>query len=88
MLFRSRGIEVYLPVDDPSAVAARKEKLDRELEKVVQEQARVRRKLNDPGFLSKAPEDVVAKEQEKRDKLEADRDKLEQSLARLDQMMR
>ncbi|MGH7410985.1 MAG: valine--tRNA ligase [Candidatus Methylomirabilis sp.] len=84
----ARGIEVYLPVDDPSAVAARKQKLDRELEKVVQEQARVRRKLSDPGFLSKAPEDVVAKEREKHDKLEAERDRLEQSLERLDQMIR
>ncbi len=81
------GIEVYLPVDDPSAIAARKQKLDREWEKVLQELARVSKKLSDPGFLSKAPEDVVAKEQEKRDKLEADRGKLEQSLARLDQMM-
>ncbi len=82
------GIEVHLPVDDPSAVAARRQKLDREWEKVLQELARVSKKLSDPGFLSKAPEDVVGKEQEKRDKLEADRDKLEQSLARLDQMMR
>ncbi len=82
------GIEVHLPVDDPSAVAVRKQKLDREWEKVLQELARVSKKLSDPGFLSKAPEDVVAKEQEKRDKLEADRDKLEQSLARLDQMLR
>ncbi len=82
------GIEIFLPVDDPSAIALRQQRLRRELEKLEQELARVGRKLSDSGFLSRAPEEVVAKEQEKRDKLEADRDKLEQSLARFDQMLR
>jgi valyl-tRNA synthetase len=81
------GIEVYLPVDDLSAIAARKQKLDREWEKVLKELARVGKKLSDPAFISKAPEDVIAKEKEKGDKLEADRRKLEQSLARLEQML-
>jgi valyl-tRNA synthetase len=81
------GIEMYLLVDDPSRVAVGKQKLDREWEKVLQELARVSKKLSDPGFLSKAPGDVVAKEQGKRDKLEADKRKLEQSLAQLDQML-
>jgi valyl-tRNA synthetase len=81
------GIEVHLPVDDPSIIASRQRKLRRELEKVEQELARVGKKLNDSGFLLKAPEEVVAKEQGKRDKLEADKRKLEQSLAQLDQML-
>ena len=82
------GIEVYLPVDDPSVVAARRQKLDRDWEKVQQELQRVSKKLSDPGFLSKAPEEEVAKQREKHDKLKADRDKLHQSLERLDQMLR
>jgi valyl-tRNA synthetase len=81
------GIEVHLPVDDPSIFASRQRKLRRELEKVEQELARVGKKLNDSGFLLKAPEEVVAKEQGKRDKLEADKRKLEQSLAQLGQML-
>ena len=81
------GIEMYLLVDDPSAVAAAKQKLEREQEKVQEELRRVNKKLKDSGFRSKAPEEVVAKEQGKRDKLEADKRKLEQSLAQLDQML-
>ncbi|HZY31615.1 MAG TPA: class I tRNA ligase family protein, partial [Candidatus Methylomirabilis sp.] len=81
------GIEMYLLVDDPSRVALGKQKLDREWEKVRQELERVSEKLSDPSFLSKAPGDVVAKVQGKRDKLEADKRKLEQSLVQLDQML-
>ncbi len=81
------GIEVYLRVDDPSVVAASRQKLDREWGKVRQELARVSDKLSNADFLSKAPEDVVAKEQEKHDKLKANSEKLEQSLARLEHML-
>ncbi|HZY32113.1 MAG TPA: valine--tRNA ligase, partial [Candidatus Methylomirabilis sp.] len=58
------GIEVHLPVDDPSIIVSRQKRLRRELEKVEQELARVAKKLNDSGFLLKAPEEVVAKEQD------------------------
>jgi valyl-tRNA synthetase len=84
----ARGIEVYLPVEDLTKAAARRQKLEREWEKVVQETARVRKKLSDAGFLAKAPEDVIAKEREKLDKFDSDTLKLEQSLARFDRMTR
>ena len=82
------GIEVHLPVDDPSVFAARRLKLGRELEKVEQELARVGKKLSDTGFLSKAPEDVVAKERDGHARLLDARTKLLHHLERLDKGMR
>jgi valyl-tRNA synthetase len=81
------GIEVHLPVDDPSVFATRQQKLRRELEKVEQELARVTKKLSNADFLSKAPEEVVAKEREGHARLLDARAKLLQHLERLDQIM-
>jgi len=82
------GIEVHLPVDDPSIIASRQRKLRRELEKVEQELARVGKKLNDSGFLLKAPEEVVAKERDGHARLLDARTKLLQYLERLDTLAR
>jgi valyl-tRNA synthetase len=82
------GIEVHLPVDDPSIIASRQQKLRRELEKVEQELARVGKKLNDSGFLLKAPEEVVAKERDGHARLLDARTKLLQYLERLDTLAR
>ncbi|HLC02142.1 MAG TPA: valine--tRNA ligase, partial [Anaerolineales bacterium] len=82
------GIEVHLPVDDPSIIASRQRKLRRELEKVEQELARVGKKLNDSGFLLKAPEEVVAKERDGHARLLDARAKLLQYLERLDTLAR
>ena len=83
-----RGIEVHLPVDDPSVIVSRQQKLRRELEKVEGELVRLDKKLNDSGFVSKAPEEVVAKERDGHARLSDTRDKLLQNLERLDQMVR
>ena len=82
------GIEVHLPVDDPSVVSSRQQKLRRELEKVEQELTRVGKKLGNAQFLSKAPEEVVAKEREEHAGLVDARSKLLHHLERLDQMLR
>jgi valyl-tRNA synthetase len=82
------GIEVHLPVDDPSVIVSRQRKLGRELEKVEQELARVTKKLNDSGFLSKAPEGIIAKERDGRARLLETKAKLLQHLERLAAMAR
>jgi valyl-tRNA synthetase len=82
------GIEVHLPVDDPSVIASRQRKLRRELEKMEQELARVAKKLSDSGFLLKAPEEVVAKERDGHVRLLDAKAKLLQHLERLAAMAR
>jgi valyl-tRNA synthetase len=82
------GIEVHLPVDDPSIIASRQRKLRRELEKMEQELARVAKKLSDSGFLLKAPEEVVAKERDGHVRLLDAKAKLLQHLERLAAMAR
>jgi len=78
------AIEVHMPVDDPSGIASRRRKLERELERLDQELARASKKLRDPGFLSKAPEEVVAKEQDSHARLLDAKTKVLQNLGRLD----
>ncbi len=82
------GIEVHLPADDLSVFAARQQKLQRELEKVEQERARVDKKLSNPDFLLKAPEEVVTKEREGHARLMDTRAKLLQHLERIEHLLR
>lgn len=82
------GIEVHLPVDDLSVFTARQQKLRRELEKVEQELARVDKKLRNPDFLSKAPEEVVTKERGEHARLMDTRTKLLQHLERIEHLLR
>jgi valyl-tRNA synthetase len=82
------GIEVHLPVDDLSVFAVRQQKLQRELDKVEQELARVDKKLNNPNFLLKAPEEVVTKEREEHARLMDTRTKHLQHLERIEHFLR
>jgi valyl-tRNA synthetase len=78
------AIEVHMPVDDPSLIASRRRKLERELGRLDQELARASKKLRDPGFVSKAPEEVVAKEQDSHARLLEAKAKVLQNLGRLE----
>jgi valyl-tRNA synthetase len=59
------GIEVYLPLKGLIDVAAETARLNKELAALDKDFTRTNGKLNNKGFLAKAPEAVVAKEQEK-----------------------
>jgi valyl-tRNA synthetase len=82
------GIEVHLPVDDPSVFAARQQKLRRELDKVEQELARVEKKLCNADFMSKAPEEVVSKVQGEHARLMDTKTKLLQHLERIEHLLK
>jgi valyl-tRNA synthetase len=82
------GIEVHLPVDDPSVFAARQQKLRRELDKVEQERARVEKKLCNADFMSKAPEEVVSKVQGEHARLMDTKTKLLQHLERIEHLLK
>ena len=59
------GLEVYLLLKDLIDADKEKERIAKEQATVLKEIARLEGKLNNQGFLAKAPEAVVAKEKEK-----------------------
>ena len=63
------GVEVYLPLAGLIDVEKENARLSKELAAIDKELARVEGKLNNAGFLAKAPEDVIAKEKAKAEEL-------------------
>jgi valyl-tRNA synthetase len=78
-----RGVEIVLPLAGLVDVAAETARLQKELDKHAREIKALGGKLGNPGFLAKAPADVVAKERERLDELQVDHDKLAATLKRL-----
>lgn len=63
------GIEVYLPLAGLIDVAKETQRLSKELAAMEKDLQRAGGKLNNAGFLAKAPEDVIAKERAKYEEL-------------------
>ena len=63
------GIEVYLPLAGLIDVEKETQRLSKELAAMEKDLQRVSGKLNNAGFLAKAPEDVIAKERAKSEEL-------------------
>lgn len=59
------GVEVYLPLRGLLDLDKEIARVEKEIAQALQEQSRLEGKLNNPGFVAKAPEQVVAKEREK-----------------------
>lgn len=74
------GIQLFLPLADLVDREAEIARTQKDLEKAKQELARARGKLENPGFVNKAPSAVVEKEREKAAMLESSVEKLEQLL--------
>ncbi|MXN67083.1 valine--tRNA ligase [Stappia sp. GBMRC 2046] len=72
-----------LPLEGVIDLSAERARLSKELAKIDGEIARIDKKLNNSGFLAKAPEDVVEGEKEKRGEYGERRGKVEDALARL-----
>jgi valyl-tRNA synthetase (EC 6.1.1.9) len=60
-----RGCELYVPLEGVVDFVAELARLDKELGKISKELDFVTKKLGNESFVSKAPEDVVAKEKAK-----------------------
>jgi len=74
---------VVLPLGGVIDVALERQRLEKELAKVAGYVRSLDAKLANPGFLAKAPEEVVENEREKRDEAEETRARLAEALARL-----
>ncbi|GAV26373.1 valine--tRNA ligase [Carboxydothermus islandicus] len=77
------GVTVYLPLKDLIDLEKEKERLNKELKKVLAEIERLNQKLNNPGFLAKAPAEVVNKEREKLTSFYREKEILEQRIGML-----
>ncbi len=59
------GVEIYLPLADMVDLVAERQRLEKELANAQQELQRTHQKLNNEGFVTKAPAQVVEKERSK-----------------------
>ena len=79
----TKGAQVYMPMGELVDFEKERARLTKEKEKVQKDIDFVMKKLNNPGFVAKAPEAVVAAEKEKVAKYQELMAKLEASLAAL-----
>mgnify|MGYP005842618827 CR=1 FL=1 len=79
----TRGVEVFVPLKGLIDVVKETARLEKELAAVDKDLARVRGKLANPGFLSKAPDDVVEKERAKEEELSGKQSAIRERLAML-----
>ncbi|QIZ78702.1 valine--tRNA ligase [Ferrimonas lipolytica] len=76
-------LELLIPMAGLIDVAAEVARIDKQIGKLAQEAERVEKKLGNQGFLAKAPEAVVVKEQAKLDEAKRDIAKLEEQKEQL-----
>jgi len=77
------GIEIFIPLKDIINISEEISRLEKKLLKVKKELDIVCRKLNNQDFLSKAPVEVIEKEEEKADELKDIKERLENHLKTL-----
>ena len=77
------GATIYLPMDSLVDSAKEKARLTKEKQKLEQEISRIDGKLSNEGFMSKAPDNLIAAEREKRENFATMLAKVEAELAAL-----
>ena len=77
------GVDIGLPLADILDLDAERARLEKAITAVEGEITKISRKLDNPGFIAKAPEDVVAENRRRLDEEAARRGALEAALARL-----
>lgn len=76
------GVELFIPLDELVDFEKEKERLNKERDKALAEIKRVEGKLNNPGFVNKAPEKLVEEEKAKKEKFEEILHTIEERLAK------
>lgn len=74
---------IYMPFAELVDIAKEKERLSKEREKLIKEVERVEKKLSNQGFVSKAPEKVIAEEKAKMEKYSTMLKTVEEQIERL-----
>jgi valyl-tRNA synthetase len=74
---------VALPLEGVIDFAAEKARLAKELEKIAKDTAAIDGRLNNPGFVAKAPEEVLTESRERKVELAARKAKVDEALKRL-----
>jgi valyl-tRNA synthetase len=74
---------VALPLEGVIDFAAEKSRLAKELEKIAKDTTAIDSRLNNPGFVAKAPPEVLEESRERKAELEARKAKVDEALARL-----
>ena len=77
------GVEIFIPLDELIDFEKERERLTKEKEKAISEIKRVEGKLNNPGFVNKAPEKLVEEEKAKKEKFEEMLKSIEERLEKL-----
>ncbi|MEG6584024.1 valine--tRNA ligase [Dendrosporobacter sp. 1207_IL3150] len=77
------GVEIYMPLKGLIDVEKETARLNKEMENLNKELARISGKLSNPGFVAKAPADVIEKEQAKQREYEEKRVAINERLAYL-----
>ena len=72
-----------LPLEGVIDFAAERARLGKDLEKAEKDIAVIEARLGNPGFVAKAPEEVLEETRERKKALAAQRDKLKEALSRL-----
>jgi valyl-tRNA synthetase len=74
---------IALPLEGVIDFAAERSRLGKELEKIGKDIATIEGRLNNPGFVAKAPEDVLEETRARKSELAARRTKVSEALSRL-----
>jgi valyl-tRNA synthetase len=74
---------IALPLAGVIDFAAERARLTKELEKIAKDVSGIDARLNNPGFVAKAPEDVLEETRERKAELEGRRAKVNEAMARL-----
>ena len=76
----SSGVEIYVPLAGLIDIDKEKERLTKNLDKAIADLERITKRLADEAFISKAPENIIAKEKNRKAEIEALKEKLEKNL--------
>ncbi|MBI4777722.1 valine--tRNA ligase [Candidatus Desantisbacteria bacterium] len=79
----AKGMEIYIPLEGLIDIEKEKMRLGKQIEEIMQALNNVQAKLNNPGFVDKAPQEVVDKVREQEGLFEAKKRSLEENLRML-----
>jgi valyl-tRNA synthetase len=77
------GFELFVPLEGLIDLSAERNRLEKEIQRVHQMLEGIEKKLGNPQFTERAPQDVVEKEREKQSSFKVNLEKLKANLAQL-----